>query len=59
MLLGEVAKGNEGVLDYSYDLWHLESEEVKKVYEEERNIARARNGIKTINQIYEHQSRTS
>lgn len=40
MLLGEVSKGNEGVLDYSYDLWHLESEEVKKVYEEERNIAR-------------------
>lgn len=40
MLWNEVKKGNEDILGYSYDLWHLESEKVKAIYEKERVIVR-------------------
>ena len=40
MLLDEALMGNEDVLGYSYDLWHLESEKVKEIYIEETNIVR-------------------
>ena len=36
----EVKKENEDILGYSYDLWHLEAEKVKEIYEEERNAVR-------------------
>ncbi len=40
LLWNEVKKGNEDILGYSYDLWHLEAEKVKEIYEEERNAVR-------------------
>lgn len=40
LLWNEVKKGNEDILGYSYDLWHLEAEKVKEIYEEERNVVR-------------------
>lgn len=40
MLWENILEQNEGFLDYSYDLWHLESEKVQNVYEAERKIAR-------------------
>ena len=40
MLIKSINQGNEKILDYSYDLWHLESEEVKRIYTEERNASR-------------------
>ena len=36
----DVKKENEDLLGYSYDLWHLEAEKVKEIYEEERNAVR-------------------
>ena len=40
LLWNEVKKENEDILGYSYDLWHLEAEKVKEIYEEERNAVR-------------------
>lgn len=40
LLWNEVKKGNEDILGYSYDLWHLEAKKVKEIYEEERNAVR-------------------
>lgn len=40
LLWNEVKKGNEDILGYSYDLWHLEARKVKEIYEEERNAVR-------------------
>ena len=40
LLWNEVKKENEDILGYSYDLWHLEAEKVKEIYEEERKAVR-------------------
>lgn len=40
LLWNEVKKENEDILGYSYDLWHLEAEKVKEIYEEEKNAVR-------------------
>lgn len=40
LLWNEVKKENEDILGYSYDLWHLEAEKVKEIYEEERHAVR-------------------
>ena len=45
LLWNEVKKGNEDILGYSYDLWHLEAKKVKEEYKNEVLRAIERSGV--------------